>query len=431
MIEEWNLAELTAGAKVGSILVIPMLWNAENTALEKTARKCGVHTADISANVQEQFNRANGAIAVCWRIDAQAVREGVLHRKTGTALVLDADPQSKMELGDIVIYRFNTGVAFACLVVTYSRMELLEKICHPGYAEGDCIFCFENEQEPVLLERQLALWLRGYGLETFYPGDALFLEAYVYSLAVAKHRFAALEQMQQITFNMHLMAALEEPASDTSEEDVDYVYAVKDQLKNSYRWGCCVSSQTISYITADEQQDFEAELEMQIQDGLPIVCLALYEKYTCLYYGRLLAEETPKKVRRIKYLKRGMLRFKAYGTVSPETISRWYNVRTIYAHLIEFFGVQAAIEEIGAQIEMLSDAQKQAEESVTNTIMGAIGLFGVVSILDSLLSIYEVLSGGNAVEWYLFRMFGAGLVVLTAAAVLICRGYEHKDHPRS
>ena len=63
--------------------------------------------------------------------------------------------------------------------------------------------------------------------------------------------------------------------------------------------------------------------------------------------------------------------------------------------------------------------------------MGAIGLFGVVSILDSLLSIYEVLSGGNAVEWYLFRMFGAGLVVLTAAAVLICRGYEHKDHPRS
>ena len=38
----------------------------------------------------------------------------------------------------------------------------------------------------------------------------LFLEAYVYSLAVAKHRFAALEQMQQIkgsivnTLKLHL-----------------------------------------------------------------------------------------------------------------------------------------------------------------------------------------------------------------------------------
>ncbi len=77
-------------------------------------------------------------------------------------------------------------------------------------------------------------------------------------------------------------------AEDDSEEDVDYVYAVKTQEWGTYRWGCCVSSQTISYIMANETLDIDAEMAAQAQDGLPLLLMALYEKYTCLRFAQLI-----------------------------------------------------------------------------------------------------------------------------------------------
>ena len=96
---------------------------------------------------------------------------------------------------------------------------------------------------------------------------------------------------------MHLMAPLGQSVTDASEEDVSYVFAVKDQVLGFYRWGCCISSQTISYVICDETMDLKREVETESRDTLPVVMLALYEKYTCLYFDRLLAEGSQKRER--------------------------------------------------------------------------------------------------------------------------------------
>ena len=137
---------------------------------------------------------------------------------------------------------------------------------------------------------------------------------------------------RRLPFNLHKMMPIDAPIEDMSEEDIRYVYAVKHQTFNTYRWGCCVASQTISYVVADEAMDFATERDTQADDGLPVVLLSLYEKYTCLRFTELI---THLDKGQIKHLKNLMLKFQAFGTVAPANLSRWHNVKQIYAHLLE------------------------------------------------------------------------------------------------
>ncbi|MFR3079720.1 MAG: hypothetical protein ACLTNE_15470 [Intestinimonas butyriciproducens] len=140
-----------------------------------------------------------------------------------------------------------------------------------------------------VLEKQLEEVLRSWGLEGFFAsGSTLLLEAYVDNVAVVPQRFRSLDTIRRAAFNLHLMSPPNALAEDDSEEDVDYVYAVKTQELGTYRWGCCVSSQTISYIMANETLDIDAEMAAQAQDGLPLLLMALYEKYTCLRFAQLI-----------------------------------------------------------------------------------------------------------------------------------------------
>lgn len=84
-------------------------------------------------------------------------------------------------------------------------------------------------------------------------------------------RFKTAEQMHIATSNLHKMVPLDTPLENAPEEDLRFVYAVRDYETDSYRWGVCVSSQSISYVVADEKMDLDAELDVQGEDGLPLV----------------------------------------------------------------------------------------------------------------------------------------------------------------
>ena len=136
---------------------------------------------------------------------------------------------------------------------------------------------------------------------------------------------------------------------DAAEEDIRYVYAAKNQNQNAYRWGCCVTSQTISYVIADEDMNFTAQRDAQAADGLPVVLLSLYEKYTCLRFTELI---TRMKKEQIKELKNLMLNFQAFGTVTPANLSRWHNVKQIYANLLDVNDIPAAIQDISVKLSL-------------------------------------------------------------------------------
>lgn len=226
--------------------------------------------------------------------------------------------------------------------------------------------------------------------------------------------FENLEQMRKPVFNLHKMMPLDIESEDEAEEDIRYVYAARNQEKDAYRWGCCVTSQTISYIVADEAMDFEAERRAQTSDGLPVVLLALYEKYTCLRF----AELTRMNKGKIKELKELMLNFQAFGTVTPANLSRWHNVKQIYANLLEVNDIPAAIEDISTKLNILTAHQEAVEHARSETIINLITIFGIVSILASVLSIVQILADGDLLIWVSTILTTIMLALVTALAII-------------
>lgn len=216
------------------------------------------------------------------------------------------------------LYLFHTQVAFLCLGLRFSRIRTLRQICSPGSAENHaCYHCLDSrgQEREFSLNLQLTALCAWAGLRGFFPSSpSLLLEEYIYSVAVVPQRFPSLESMRQAAFNLHMISPVESMAEDDSEEDVRYVYAVKNQeLGGTYRWGCCVSSQTISYVVADREMDIDGEMVTQAQDGLPMILVALYEKYTCLRFTELLTLTDKKRMKRLRALKKLMLEFRAYA----------------------------------------------------------------------------------------------------------------------
>lgn len=221
--------------------------------------------------------------------------------------------------------------------------------------------------------------------------------------------------MQRATFNLHKMMSLDAPMEDAAEEDIRYVYAAKNQQAQAYRWGCCVTSQTISYVVADEAMDFAAQQAAQAADGLPVVLLSLYEKYTCLRFTELATQLQKEQVKQLKNL---MLHFRAFGTVAPANLSRWHNVKQIYANLLEVNDIPAAIEDISAKVNILTARQEEIERARSEAVINIITLFGIVSILASVLSIVQILSDGDALIWVSTILTTVMLALVTALAIL-------------
>lgn len=266
----------------------------------------------------------------------------------------------------------------------------------------------------------MARLLTPFGLRKFFDGKSSFLlDAYTYLLALTPERFRTLDEIKRITFRLHQMIPLDTPLEDESEDDIRYAYAVKNPGRGSYRWGCCIASQTISYAVADESMDLEREMKTQASDGLPMVALALYEKYTCLRFTQLITALEQRKMKQVKNLKKIMLEFQAFGTISPANLSRWNNVKQIYAYILEVNDIPASVSDVSTKINILAEQQEDLERSRKETLVNLITIFGVISILASVLDIVQTLSSGGTFIWTTTIVTNVALLLVLGLAMRI------------
>lgn len=391
-------------AKMGSFLIFPMLTKSKNS-FEKAVKKQKTEkngkesiikeyrdpTYDIAPNVQEMFDEDKYYIAKRWRIEEAAVNRELFGDVKDYTLEIDGGYEIK--IGDMVIYQCRNDLVFIALLIVYSDIKALEKVYNLGYPENNCSYRIVGQNENFKFGQKLQAWLNDtFGLISFYTPETFMLEPFLHNFAVVGKRFDTIEQMKQLTFKMHLMVPFDWKAKDNSEEDIYFAYAAKDQnqgKKGSYRWGCCVTSQTISYVVAVQDFNFDTEKENQIRDVLPVIMLALYEKYVCLYFEKVLLRDKKIFPCEIKKLKKKMIQFSAYGIVPAVTVSRWYNIRMIYSHLLIYFGVPEAIQDISNKIEMLNNDQKEKRDRKMNYIIFVITVLSFFSIIDSIISILD------------------------------------------
>ena len=148
----------------------------------------------------------------------------------------------------------------------------------------------------------------------------------------------------------------------------------------------------------------------------PVVLLALYEKYTCLRFTELITHLDKRQLKRLNALKTLMLRFQAFGTVTPANLSRWHNVKQIYAYLLEVNDIPAAIQDISNKVNILAEHQQETERARSETVINIITIFGIVSILASVLSIVQILSNGDIWIWMSTILTTLAMLLITIIA---------------
>lgn len=431
LTEFFEMRPILAQARMGTYFIIPLRYEAgalRHDRIQALGRPWDVTTMDLSETVKRLFYADDTAsIGGCYRIDAEALCQALFGGETALGItgfsVSDKNGCAErlpFSFYHAYLYYFHTRVAFLCLGIGYGDMRVLRWICNLGFAESRADYHYRDafgQEHGFVLEKQLEEVLRGWGLESFFASSStLLLEAYVDNVAVVPQRFRSLDTIRRAAFNLHLMSPPNALAEDDSEEDVDYVYAVKTQELGTYRWGCCVSSQTISYIMANETLDIDAEMAAQAQDGLPLLLMALYEKYTCLRFAQLITAADKKSMKQLRGVKQVMLEFQAYGTVDPANISRWHNIKRIYQVVVESNRVPQAIEDVSGKLSILIEHQREIERARNDMVVSVITLFGIISILASVLSIIQILSDGSQVAWLgmisSVLLLGALLVVM-------------------
>ena len=413
----------------GCFFIIPLKYDADSldpARLEEIGDYRPLTTMDLNENIKAMFDRSNeAAVGSRYAVGCSRLVEGLCGGAASgdsQAFRVEAEGTAySFALTASYLYVFHTQVAFLCLSLSFAQMEALSALCNPGSAYNPAVFYWmdgSGEAHPFSIETWLSDFCASLGLRKFFDGESSFLlDAYAYTFALVPERFDTLDEMRQITFRLHKMMPPDAPIEDLSEEDIRYVYAVKHQTYQTYRWGCCVASQTISYVTADEAMDFEAERQAQAEDGLPVVVLSLYEKYTCLRFTEQITHLDKGRNKQLKSLKTLMLKFQAFGTVTPANLSRWHNVKQIYAYLLQVNDISAAIQDISGKLNILTEHQQEIERARSETVINIITVFGIVSILASVLSIVQILSGGDLLIWASTVLTTAALVLITVIAV--------------
>lgn len=412
--------------KFGSYIIIPLKYEKEEfreEILKERFEAYPVSTMDVNENVKEMFNGSHNASGSCYKVkreDLCAAFDGVNSFK-----VEKAGDTYSFKIEDSYLYIYFTQVAFLCLQIRYEDMRAVHAICNPGSAMNTARFSMADQagnEKVFSMETWLGDFLEPLCLKKFFDGNSSYLlDAYTYLLALFPERFRTLEEMKRLTFNLHQMMPLDTLVEDDSEADIRYVYAVKVQSLNSYRWGCCVASQTISYVVADEEMDIAAQMDVQACDGLPVVTLALYQKYTCLRFTQLISALEGRKMSRVKELKKMMLRFQAFGTVLPAGLSRWHNVKQIYGYILEVNDISTAVCDVSAKVSILAERQEELERSRNEMFINLITLFGVISILASVLDIIQILSGGGTAVWATMIFTNIALVLCIAGVLWVNR----------
>ena len=400
--KERNLAEELKYAYRGTYIIIPLIYKGKSDFKNLTVNGKEIDfSTDTFSDLIKQKCKKGANFVKHFRMNFEPI-------------TITVGENERFQIEDIQLTAFENGVGFLSLYfyVDESKIYNVYKFVNPGYlSEG-----FEDAEAEFIKQVKENV-LNGTGFEIYVKGDddkLVIKEAYRLEAAFTSCRYNNLEELDKTTFNVHKIIELAKEFEDKSETDIAHTYGARDVENGTYRWGCCISSQSVSFVYGPANKYVKDKinwlevikpndmLEVTVDD-LMLTLLVLHQKYTCVLLNdkifSLTESKKRKKSKEILAIKNAMLLFKAYGTISSSQISRWNNVCETYRYLLDVNGVDEAIEEIENKIDLLNAEEERIsveKQSVFGTI---ITVFGLLSIIASVLQIADYLGQSGDSMW--------------------------------
>ena len=387
--EYWENYENTDGIERGMYVVLPLMYSGDFDNIN----------IDSSEKISFESNDFTEVLAEKCKTD-QFVKRFHINRTIDSSQYL---PNAIIK--DLQLFVFSNNVSFLAVYFSYKNSDIhsIYKFFNPGY--------FSEEKEILEKQKQFIsnIYTEVFGDENkfkwYVRQDAIYIIKEAYRLNVAKvdKRFRETSIVNQLTYNQHRMIDITRRFSDESELDVAYTSGARDVEDRLYGWGCCITSQEISYTYKTGMDLLE-----RVQEDLLLTILVMYQRYTCFILNEEIHQRYKENVhtKTMVELKTEALEFIAYGTLAPSQVSRWNNVCETYRHLIEMNGIDEAIEEIQQKITLLNEEQERIDAKREGLIGSIIAVFGLVSIIAALLQTvdYVVNGGPIMVTWFIISL---------------------------
>lgn len=343
----------------------------------------------------------------------------------------------QIDIEDIQLAAFANGIGFLMLSFQTTDEEIKKAygFINPGYlVDQDA-----NIQQNFIADINAKV-LSQSGFEIYVSGDDKKLaikESYLLNAAFTDCRFENLETIDKATFNVHKLIRLGEDFEDASESDITYAYGARDVENKTYRWGCCISSQSISFVYGPGNSNYDTEKKQAItssanlsmdqmivlmEEDLLTTLLVLYQKYTCT----LLTEKIHTLVRAgvggrksAQKIKSETLYFKAYDTIAPSQISRWNNVCETYRNLLEMNGVPEALQDVSDSIEVINEEMERISAGQQDLFATILAVFGLISIVAAVLQVVDYVQPGDPTMLFWTALSGLGILALGIAWLIM------------
>ena len=385
----------------------------KNTYFRKLP-KYKLELEDLTIQARGMFGEEETAIGACWRFDAETIGKEALGINPSEPLTVEnrsfREGSFSFQVETSWMFCFHSDIAFFCLGLMHDNPLVAQMVSDFGFLEQSAVVRQGETRLPF--QQGIYDWLfQKVGYLPFFGKEGeergwehLFVDVCLYNLALREERFPDIEPVRKAVHNLHLGLRVNDPRTDESEEDIAFVYSVKNLEvdtpshpgEGSYRWGCCVTSQTLNYIYggfAPRLSQKKEAIDQILMEGLPLMIIALQQRYHCFKlieqmnrFGSLGSAQREK-------LRETVTKFIAYDTLSPAAISRWYNVKQVYYHLIDLLETDSSIEDVTKKLNMLiEESERQAQQAIENTNR-MVTLFGAVAIPASAIQIIQLFMG--------------------------------------
>jgi len=330
------------------------------------------------------------------------------------------------------LFVFNNGIAFLAILLQYENTQanFIYDLVQPGYINSQ-----NKSQISSMVSVIDTITVNGKNnLFRIYASskEMSIKESYLFNATFVNKRFRNLNTLNKITFNVHKLIDISKKFIDISEKDIKFAYGARDVEKGTYRWGACISSQSISYayaIESDENNFSIKDIIDNTQEDLVLTLLVLHQKLTCqklneTLYDILFTKKNSNYFKRIGKIKEEVLEFRATGILAPSQISRWNNVCETYRYLVLVNGIDEALVEIEQKVNIIKNDEENKATKLQGNIANFIAVFGLISIISSILEVVGMLIEGNSVMHVAFILSSTVMIIFAALWYFASHNYK-------
>ena len=399
-------------------------------------------------------SNATSAIGINFQIPVETAMNQALSglhvEENQEYFVVTEDSRSKAE--ENLYFRFrcmqivmmHTGIGFLIIGIESKSPLTSDLLLRAGYNQNSSLLGFVGMPGQTLGFVELIKSLLAGTDMTDYAGclekdqpDRILRDTTTYSVAVFRQRIYrnTSEEMkagiQQLCLNLRHARSFGTDNCEDVDEEAFFNYAALNNVSEQkfIRWGIYTLFERAAQIIFENSQDADPINiygENREDNYLPFLLIALYERYSYLFFSEMLRYEDKVTKKSGDWMEEQMLRLKAFGVILPGDMTPYHNENIFLEEQRKIYDIDQSIQLIDDKIGIIKHIQAEKIEKKRQLVEKLLAAFGIVSILCDSLGLLNILLTDTVSPHIYWVTFGSELFFIIGVALVSLILYKRR-----